>query len=125
MTEYDVLILGSSTWGEGELQDDWYDVIDRLSGLDLKGKKVALFGTGDQKSYPDTFVDALAELKEKLAGTGAAFIGAWPVEGYDYDSSRSEEDGMFVGLALDDDNQPDKTEERIAEWVGRLKEEIG
>ena len=59
MEEYDVLLLGASTWGFGELQHDWESVIADLSKLNLNGKKVALFGTGDQMAYPDTFVDSL------------------------------------------------------------------
>ena len=30
VNEYDVLVLGSSTWGAGELQDDWYDGVKVL-----------------------------------------------------------------------------------------------
>ena len=53
--EYDVLVLGSSTWGAGELQDDWYDGIKVLKKCDLSHKYVALFGCGDSDSYSDTF----------------------------------------------------------------------
>ena len=42
--EYELLILGSSTWGSGELQDDWYDFLEQLAGKNLSGKKIALFG---------------------------------------------------------------------------------
>ena len=52
---YDTLLLGSSTWGSGDLQDDWYDGIETLKGADLAGKKIALFGCGDSSSYSDTF----------------------------------------------------------------------
>ena len=31
--EYELLILGSSTWGSGELQDDWYDFLEHCSFL--------------------------------------------------------------------------------------------
>ena len=125
MAEYDVLVLGSSTWGLGDLQDDWDTVADSLSGLSLSGKKVAFFGTGDAVGYSDTFVDAMGILKSKLAGTGAQFIGAWPTDGYEFDESASVEGGLFVGLALDEDNQDGDTANRIAEWVGQLKGEIG
>ena len=52
---YEALILGTSTWGDGELQDDWYDGIKVLKGMDLKDKIIALFGCGDSESYGDTF----------------------------------------------------------------------
>ena len=59
---YDTLLLGSSTWGSGDLQDDWYDGIETLKGADLAGKKIALFGCGDSSSYSDTFCSALGTI---------------------------------------------------------------
>ena len=50
VAENDNLILGTSTWGAGELQDDWYDGINVLKGADLSGKTVAIFGCGDAES---------------------------------------------------------------------------
>ena len=64
--EYDVLVLGTSTWGAGELQDDWYDGIKVLKKCDLSHKYVALFGCGDSDSYSDTFCDAIGILYEEL-----------------------------------------------------------
>lgn len=125
MADFDVLVLGSSTWGVGDLQDDWDAVADSLSGVSLSGKKVAFFGLGDQEGYSDTFVDAMGLLKEKLASTGASFIGAWSTDGYTYETSASEEGGKFVGLALDEDNQSGESAGRIASWTEQLKGEIG
>ncbi len=124
MADYDVIIIGSSTWGSGDLQDEWDGLQDDLSSLSLSGKKVAFFGTGDQEGYPDTFVDAMGVLKSKLAGSGATFIGSWPTDGYTFEESVSVENGSFVGLALDEDNQSDKTAERIAQWTGSLKSQM-
>jgi len=124
MNDYDVLILGSSTWGFGDLQDDWEAVLDELSGLDLAGKKVAFFGFGDQSMYDETYCDALGILYEALQDSKAAFIGRWPTECYEYATSRAVMDGKFVGLALDANNQGDLTAERIAAWVAQLKTEI-
>ena len=45
--KYDLLLLGSSTWGSGELQDDWPGFLDKLGKEDLSGRRVALFGCGD------------------------------------------------------------------------------
>ena len=47
--EAENLLLGTSTWGAGELQDDWYDGLEKLKALDLNGKTVALFGCGDSE----------------------------------------------------------------------------
>ena len=121
MMKYDNLILGSSTWGYGDLQDDWEMVIKQLSDVDFSSKKVAFFGTGDQDAYSDTFVDAIGILYEALGHSKAKFIGEWPIEGYDYTESKAEKDGKFLGLALDDDTQAELTEERIKNWVAKLK----
>ena len=56
---YEVLILGSPTWGLGELQDDWYSFLDKLKKVNLNGKTVALLGCGDSSSYDTTFCDAI------------------------------------------------------------------
>lgn len=116
-TQYDVLILGSSTWGIGELQDDWEGFLPNLAAQDLSGKAVALFGTGDADSYPDSFCEALALIKEALASTGCHFVGAYTPEGYSYDATRAEEGGKLIGLCVDDVNQSDLTEARMQTWL--------
>lgn len=47
------MIVGASTWFDGELPTYWDELVPELESLDLKGKKVAIFGLGDQKNYPD------------------------------------------------------------------------
>ena len=101
---YEALILGTSTWGDGELQDDWYDGIKVLKGMDLSGKTVALFGCGDSESYSDTFCDGMGILFEDLKNSGCRFIGAVPDADYTYSSSIAVTDIIFVGLAIDDIN---------------------
>lgn len=121
---YDVLLLGSSTWGIGDLQDDWEDFLPKLAEQNLAGKKVALFGCGDADSYPDSFCEALAKIKEGLADAGVSFIGAIEPEGYSYDATATEEDGKLIGLCLDEANQSDLTEERIEKWVALIQPEL-
>ncbi len=119
---YDVLLLGTSTWGDGELQDDWYDAVKVLQGMDLHGKEIALFGCGDSESYGDTFCDGMGILYEDLKGTGCTFLGSGvSTEDYGFSSSIAVVDGCFVGLALDDVNESDKTANRISTWVADLK----
>lgn len=119
----DLVILGASTWGLGEIQDDW-DGLESLQGVDLSGKKVAVFGTGDQESYTDTFVDAIGMLADAAEKAGGTLIGLWPTEGYEYTSSVAERGDYFAGLALDDDNQASLTNERIKKWAAQLSEEM-
>ena len=103
---YEALILGTSTWGDGELQDDWYDGIKVLKNANLSGKTIALFGCGDSESYSDTFCDGMGILFEDLKDSGCTFVGAVPDSDYTYASSVAAADGKFVGLALDDVNGP-------------------
>ncbi len=119
---YDLLILGTSTWGDGELQDDWYDGIKVLKDSDLQGKEVALFGCGDSESYCDTFCDGIGLLYEDLKGSGCKIIGnRVDPSDYNYSSSVAVIDGVFVGLPLDEINESSKTEARIDDWVKDLK----
>lgn len=124
VADYQNLILGTSTWGAGELQDDWYDGLNTLKAEDLNGKTIALFGCGDSESYGDTFCGGMAELYNGLQDKGAKFVGAVSTDGYTFDDSESVVDGKFVGLALDEVNESDKTDERIDAWVEAIKPEL-
>lgn len=114
------LILGTSTWGAGELQDDWYDGLLVLKNADLSGKTIALFGCGDCSTYSDTFVGGIGELYDGIKQSGAKFIGAVSTDGYTFDESSAVVDGKFIGLPLDDINEDDKTDERINAWVAQI-----
>lgn len=114
------LILGTSTWGAGELQDDWYDGLKVLQGADLSGKTIAIFGCGDCESYGDTFVGGIGELFNALKSSGARFVGAVDVDGYTFGDSEAVVDGKFVGLPLDDVNEDDKTDTRIEAWIAAI-----
>lgn len=116
----DLLILGAPTYGYGELSDDWEIGTILLSAANLADKKVALFATGDQLNYPDTFADAMGTLYDKAIERGARIIGQTDTGGYDFDKSTAIRDDKFVGLVLDQDNQPTKTEERIKTWLKQL-----
>ncbi|MEZ4725910.1 MAG: flavodoxin [Caldilineaceae bacterium] len=120
MLDFDQLILGVSTWNVGQLQADWEAVYPELDELDLTGKQVALYGLGDQVGYPDTFLDALFFVADKVRERGATLVGRWPVAGYTFTQSWAVEDGQFLGLAVDEDNQAELTEERINVWVAQL-----
>ena len=117
----DNLILGTSTWGAGEVQDDWYDGLKVIKNADLSGKTVALFSCGDSESYPDTFVGGMLEIYNAVKQAGANVIGAVATDGYTFDDSESVVDGKFVGLALDEVNEDSKTDERIDDWVAEIK----
>ena len=120
---YDVLLLGSSTWGVGDLQDDWEGFLPKLKKADLGGKAVAIFGTGDSSSYSDSFCDAIGSIYKELGNTGCSFCGLVSIDGYTFDDSTAVVDGKFVGLPLDEVNEGDKTDARIDQWIAQLKSE--
>ncbi|MEL6136823.1 MAG: flavodoxin FldA [Cyanobacteria bacterium J06626_23] len=124
LAEYDYLIIGCPTWNIGELQDDWAAIFDDLDDVDFSGKTVAYFGTGDQVGYADNFMDAMGQLEEKISGLGGKTVGYWSAEGYEHDASQAIRDGKFCGLALDDDNESEKSEERIEAWTSQIKSEM-
>lgn len=120
IAENDNLILGTSTWGAGEVQDDWYDGLNTLKAADLNGKTVALFGNGDSASYADTFCGGMAEIYNVVKQGGANVVGAVDAAEYSYDDSEAVIDGQFVGLALDNDNEESKTAGRIDAWLATI-----
>jgi flavodoxin I len=121
---WDKLIFGIPTWNIGELQDDWDFFMPQFESINFTGKTVAVFGLGDQYGYSTTFLDAVGVLAEKAMVQGADLVGLWPAEGYQVEASLALEGPWFLGLALDDDNQSELTEERINQWVRQLIEEF-
>ena len=121
LNDFDVLILGTSTWGFGDLQDDWQGTLDELANLDLSGKKVAYFGTGDQSTFADTFIDGIGIINDEIEKTGALVIGQTSIDGYEFSGSKAVVDGEFLGLAIDEVNQSELTDDRVEKWISELK----
>lgn len=124
MQEYTNLILACPTWEIGQLQEDWDSFIDELEDAEVTGKKITYIGLGDADGYPDTFLDALGIIHDRIKDKGAAFVGAWPTEGYNFEASKGVVNGKFLGLAIDEDNQKDLTADRVAKWVAQVKSEF-
>ena len=123
--DYTNLILGISTWGIGELQDDWEAFLPELAGAELRGKTVALFGLGDAESYPDSFVDGMGTIYEAIRDKGCKIVGMVDTEGYLFDHSKAVYGGRFIGLPLDEDNESDLTETRIDRWLEEITPRLG
>jgi flavodoxin I len=122
--KFDKLILGVPTWWDGELPNYWDEFLPCIEEKSFKGKIFAFYGAGDQKAYPDNFVDALgkmADFVEQREGKVAGFVKN---EGYDFDSSLALRGDIFVGLPLDFENQADLNESRIKKWTTQLKKEF-
>lgn len=121
---YDTLILGLSTWYDGELQSDWDEFFEQFQKVDFSGKTVALFGLGDQEGYAEFFIDGVGIIGTVVQQNGGKIVGEWKTTGYDYTASKAVvKDGWFMGLAIDEDNQPQQTDERLEQWVAQLRTE--
>ncbi|MET0066015.1 MAG: flavodoxin [Candidatus Thiodiazotropha sp.] len=122
------LILGTPTYGEGVLpglasrnsEASWLEFLPSLEGCDFSGKRVALFGLGDQEQYPEHFLSAMMDLYESFSAAGAELVGSSPTEGFEFTSSRAVVEGRFIGLALDQHLQHLLTDERIDTWLDEI-----
>ena len=117
MSVYNYLILGQPTWYDGELQGDWEEFLPELKNIDFTGKKVALFGLGDQYGYASYFCDALGIYADIIEDQGGEIVAFTSVEGYEHDYSKAQREDQFVGLCLDVDNEDELTEERVDKWL--------
>ncbi|WP_108258630.1 flavodoxin [Mangrovicoccus ximenensis] len=130
---YDFLILGTPTLGDGELpglateaqEESWLEFLPRIEDQDFTGKTIAIYGLGDQITYPTEFVNAIFLLHEFFTDRGATCIGSWPSEGYGHEFSTAEVDGEFLGLALDLDNEAALTDGRVSKWLDLIAAGMG
>ena len=118
-------ILGIPTWYDGELQSDWEDYLDNFQEINFTGKTVAIFGLGDQVGYAEWFCDGVGILADIVEKNGGKIIGNWPTDGYEFEASKAvmNTNNTFYGLCIDEDNQPELTQERLKQWVKQLKQE--
>ncbi len=124
--DYDVLFFGSSTWGQGDVHFSWVDALFEITSENIRfdGKKMAFFGAGDSKTHGEHFCSALGKFYQIFSKTGAKIVGFTETDGYAYDASLAVVDGKFCGLAIDNINEKEKTEERIENWIEQLKSEL-
>lgn len=123
-TGYNVLIIGLSTWHDGQLQSDWDNFLEEFKTINFSGKTVAFFGLGDQVGYPEYYIDGIGILAEIVSDNGGEIVGVWPTDGYNFEASKAVfQEGWFVGLALDEDNQSHLTMTRIRAWLEQIAEE--
>jgi len=126
--DFDVLLIGSSTWGQGDPQRDWVDPLYEMDNdePDLSGKKVAFFGAGDQDTHGEFFVSALGKMEDIFKKCGAETgFGYWSIEGYNFTFSDAQRSDKFCGLPIDEINQADLTYARLSRWAVQVKQEMG
>ena len=124
---YEKLILGLSTWYDGDLQSDWEDFFEDFKTIDFTNKTVAIFGLGDQIAYAEYFVDGIGILAKEVIKNGGKVIGYWPTKGYQHTDSIAiieENTELFYGLAIDQDNESQLTDERLITWISQIKKEF-
>jgi flavodoxin I len=125
MAQYDALILGTPTYGFNQLPGastginagSWEEFLPQLQDMDFSGKRIALYGLGNQDKYPENFADSMIHLYTFFQERGAEIIGFWDIDGYAFEHSQSVVNGQFVGLVLDQQAQPLLTEQRIDSWL--------
>jgi flavodoxin I len=129
LLQYKALILGAPSYGVGELpgrttgsqEGNWEEFLFRLDDADLSGKRIALFGLGNQQKYYDRFASSLIHLYQHVVAYRAEVIGAWSTDGYHFTRSHSVINNQFVGLVLDHHTQPEMTKTRITGWLDQVK----
>lgn len=120
---YKYLILGTSTTGIGDLQDDWDSFLPTFSKADLSDKTVAIFALGDSASFSSSFAESVRVIYDAI-NDKTKIIGSVEDQGYTYDDSTAVIDGRWVGLPIDEDNEYDQTAARLEAWVEQLKKEF-
>jgi len=103
LLEYEGIILGAYTWGDGELPYEVEDFYDDIETMDLTGKKVAVFGSGDH-AYPK-FCAAVDILEERLVACGAEIV----------------EQGLKVELAPETEEDIERCVTFAFNFAGRLE----
>lgn len=122
--QFDKFILGVPTWWDGELPNYWDEFIPSVEDDSMEGKTFAIYGAGDQKAYPDNFVDAIGIIADFISQRGGKTIGHIPNEGYTFDKSAALRGDHFVGLPLDFENQHKLNKGRISKWIDQLLKEF-
>jgi flavodoxin I len=123
---YNQIILGISTigttnWDSEHTDTDWDTFFTQLNKADWKGKTVAIFSLGDHINYPDHFVDAIGWVYQRLKPLQANIVGFCNTDDYHFNESEGIVEGKFAGLPLDEDNESEKTDERLNKWLDQLK----
>lgn len=130
LEKYDLIIFGISTvgketWDSNYSNTDWSKFFPNISKVDFSGKTVAIFGLGDHITYANHFVNAMGVLAKELQKQGAIIVGQVDPTNYEFDESEAIINGEFIGLPIDEDFEPELTDERIANWVKSLQPAFG
>ena len=124
-TRFDLLLLGLSTWYDGDLQSDWEIYFPTFKEINFQDTTVAIFGLGDQYTYSEYFVDGIGILAKEILKNNGKIIGHWSTKNYEFDESKGlMNDDYFYGLAIDECNQYELTKERVDSWLLQLNLDV-
>lgn len=116
--------IGKETWDADKPANDWDLFLPELQKIDYSNKIIAMFGLGDQVTYDLHFVDSLGLVAEEILPKGAKIIGRVSTDGYDFRESEALYDDEFIGLPVNEDFEPELTDERVNNWVEKIKTEF-
>lgn len=120
IVDYKNIILITPTYGVGELQKDWELVKEAFKNIDFSDKIVALIGLGNQFAFGESFIGAIRILYDIILKNNGKIVGFTSPDGYLFKESEAIINDQFVGLALDETNQGNKTPERIERWLKNI-----
>lgn len=130
LEKFDKIIFGASTvgkdtWDSEFASNDWAKFLPEIGKTVFAEKTIAVFGLGDHITYAHGFVDHIGLVGKELMKNGAKLVGKVAIDGYEFDESEAVIDGEFIGLPIDEDFEPELTDERIATWIELIKPEFG
>ena len=125
LEKYTKIIFGISTVGKDSWQQkfdntDWSHFFPIVAAFNFTGKKVAIFGLGDHITYAYHFVDSIGLLGKVVQKQGGEIFGRVSTVGYTFQDSDAIVEGQFIGLPVDEDFEPELTEERVSVWIDSL-----
>jgi len=98
--------------------------LKKLEEIDFTGKVVGLVGLGNQFAFGESFCGGIRHLYDVVVKKGGKVVGFTSTDGYHYEETSIIKDSKFIGLALDEENQPNLTPKRIGDWITEIKKEF-
>ncbi len=130
LEKYDKIIFGISTvgketWNTAYSNNDWANFLPEIGKTGYEGKTLAIFGLGDHVTYAATFVDHIGLLAKEIMKKGGTLVGQVDADEYEFSESEALVDGKFLGLPIDEDFEPELTDQRINDWVEQIRADFG
>lgn len=119
-----IATLGNDAWSSKNQDPDSSNIQKIISQYDFSDKIIALFGLGNSILYPSHFVDDMGIFEEQLLKQNAKIIGYTNSKNYTFKDSKALRGDLLCGLAIDNDTEPEKTNDKISQWVLDILNEL-